>query len=56
MQSNAVQKAITEGTGIRALKRGEAGEIRKAAKAYKLRDWTPSFNRYVPKENRATNA
>lgn len=51
MQTNTVQRIITEGTGIRPLVRGEAGQIRKQVQSYKLKDWKPSFNRYVPKRN-----
>lgn len=42
---------MQDGTGIRRLQRGEAGQIRRQVQSYKLRDWKPSFNRYVPKRN-----
>lgn len=48
MTTNA--KKITEdGTGVRVLTRRETFEIKEAVRNYKLRDWKPKFNRYVPR-------
>lgn len=49
MSKDPAQRIIQDGTGLTTMSRREAREISRIAKNYKLRDWKPSFNRYVPK-------